>query len=184
MGDQSIVDKTMRSVFGKLPSFFVLLNRKLRFQPALLPFIHARTSLTEVLFKNSFEVNQYVCMYVQFIIRYLVSVSVGNIPYEVSEEKLKEIFSEVGPVLSFKFVRSRQILTRNEFGNNDRWPKSIIYSKNNNTSKTNQNFQSMPTLPMLGTGVRKPGNTRFLTYIMMTRVAEVIFLRKMNRTKG
>lgn len=28
--------------------------------------------------------------------------TVGNIPYEVSEEKLKDIFSEVGPVLSFK----------------------------------------------------------------------------------
>jgi len=30
------------------------------------------------------------------------SVFVGNIPYEATEEKLKEIFSEVGPVLSFK----------------------------------------------------------------------------------
>lgn len=29
--------------------------------------------------------------------------SVGNIPYEATEEKLKEIFSEVGPVLSFKY---------------------------------------------------------------------------------
>lgn len=27
---------------------------------------------------------------------------VGNIPYEATEEKLKEIFSEVGPVLSLK----------------------------------------------------------------------------------
>jgi len=27
---------------------------------------------------------------------------VGNIPYEATEEKLKDIFSEVGPVLSFK----------------------------------------------------------------------------------
>lgn len=35
------------------------------------------------------------------------SVFVGNIPYEVSEEKLKDIFSEVGPVLSFKLVFDR-----------------------------------------------------------------------------
>lgn len=27
---------------------------------------------------------------------------VGNIPYEASEEQLKEIFSEVGPVVSFR----------------------------------------------------------------------------------
>ena len=27
---------------------------------------------------------------------------VGNIPYEATEEKLKEIFSEVGPVISLK----------------------------------------------------------------------------------
>jgi RNA recognition motif-containing protein len=27
---------------------------------------------------------------------------VGNIPYEATEEKLKDIFSEVGPVLSLK----------------------------------------------------------------------------------
>jgi len=32
--------------------------------------------------------------------------SVGNIPYDVSEEKLKDIFNEVGPVLSFKWVSS------------------------------------------------------------------------------
>lgn len=29
-------------------------------------------------------------------------LAVGNIPYEATEEKLKEIFSEVGPVLSLK----------------------------------------------------------------------------------
>jgi len=28
---------------------------------------------------------------------------VGNIPYEATEEKLKDIFSEVGPVISFKY---------------------------------------------------------------------------------
>jgi len=27
---------------------------------------------------------------------------VGNIPYDVTEEKLKDIFSEAGPVVSFK----------------------------------------------------------------------------------
>ena len=36
------------------------------------------------------------------------SVFVGNIPYEVTEEKLKEIFSAVGPVLSFKLVYDRE----------------------------------------------------------------------------
>lgn len=34
--------------------------------------------------------------------------SVGNIPYEATEEKLKDIFSEVGPVLSFKLVFDRE----------------------------------------------------------------------------
>ena len=29
---------------------------------------------------------------------------VGNIPYEASEEQLKDIFSEVGPVVSFRSV--------------------------------------------------------------------------------
>ncbi|XP_071453754.1 cleavage stimulation factor subunit 2 isoform X2 [Hetaerina americana] len=38
----------------------------------------------------------------------LRSVFVGNIPYEATEEKLKEIFSEVGPVLSFKLVYDRE----------------------------------------------------------------------------
>lgn len=28
---------------------------------------------------------------------------VGNIPYEATEEKLKDIFNEVGPVISFKY---------------------------------------------------------------------------------
>lgn len=31
-------------------------------------------------------------------------LSVGNIPYEATEEKLKDIFGEVGQVLSFKWV--------------------------------------------------------------------------------
>lgn len=36
------------------------------------------------------------------------SVFVGNIPYEATEEKLKDIFSEVGTVLSFKLVFDRE----------------------------------------------------------------------------
>uniref|UniRef100_A0A1L8DH99 Putative mrna cleavage and polyadenylation factor i complex subunit rna15 n=1 Tax=Nyssomyia neivai TaxID=330878 RepID=A0A1L8DH99_9DIPT len=36
------------------------------------------------------------------------SVFVGNIPYEATEEKLKEIFSEVGPVISLKLVFDRE----------------------------------------------------------------------------
>lgn len=36
------------------------------------------------------------------------SVFVGNIPYDVTEEKLKDIFSEVGPVVSFKIVYDRE----------------------------------------------------------------------------
>ncbi|XP_075238351.1 cleavage stimulation factor subunit 2 CstF64 [Lycorma delicatula] len=36
------------------------------------------------------------------------SVFVGNIPYEATEEKLKDIFNEVGPVLSFKLVYDRE----------------------------------------------------------------------------
>lgn len=35
-------------------------------------------------------------------------VLVGNIPYEVTEEKLREIFSEVGEVLSLKLVFDRE----------------------------------------------------------------------------
>ncbi|GCB61329.1 hypothetical protein scyTo_0007034 [Scyliorhinus torazame] len=33
---------------------------------------------------------------------------VGNIPYEATEEQLKDIFSEVGPVLSFRLVYDRE----------------------------------------------------------------------------
>ena len=36
------------------------------------------------------------------------SVFVGNIPYEATEEKLKDIFTEVGPVVSFKLVYDRE----------------------------------------------------------------------------
>jgi len=38
----------------------------------------------------------------------LRSVFVGNIPYEATEEKLKDIFSEVGQVASFKLVYDRE----------------------------------------------------------------------------
>ncbi|KAK6627935.1 hypothetical protein RUM43_002177 [Polyplax serrata] len=40
--------------------------------------------------------------------RSMRSVFVGNIPFDLTEEKLKEIFSEVGPVLSFKLVYDRE----------------------------------------------------------------------------
>jgi len=36
------------------------------------------------------------------------SVFVGNIPYEATEESLKEIFSQVGPVVSFRLVFDRE----------------------------------------------------------------------------
>lgn len=35
------------------------------------------------------------------------SVFVGNIPYEATEEQLQEIFSQVGPVMSFRLVFDR-----------------------------------------------------------------------------
>jgi cleavage stimulation factor subunit 2 len=34
----------------------------------------------------------------------MMFISVGNIPYEASEEQLKEIFSDVGPVVSFRLI--------------------------------------------------------------------------------
>lgn len=36
--------------------------------------------------------------------RSLHSVFVGNILYEATEEQLKDLFSEVGPVVSFRLV--------------------------------------------------------------------------------
>ena len=36
------------------------------------------------------------------------SVFVGNIPYEATEEQLKDIFSEVGVVMSFRLVYDRE----------------------------------------------------------------------------
>jgi RNA recognition motif-containing protein len=42
--------------------------------------------------------------YVEGVSKKNIFISVGNIPYEATEEKLKDIFSEVGPVLSFKYV--------------------------------------------------------------------------------
>ena len=40
--------------------------------------------------------------------RSLRSVFVGNIPYEATEEQLKDIFSEVGSVVSFRLVYDRE----------------------------------------------------------------------------
>ena len=31
---------------------------------------------------------------------------VGNIPYELTEDQLTEVFKEVGPVVSFRFVQN------------------------------------------------------------------------------
>lgn len=38
-------------------------------------------------------------------------IVVGNIPYEASEEQLKEIFSDVGPVASFRYLPSFRLQT-------------------------------------------------------------------------
>ena len=35
-----------------------------------------------------------------------VFCAVGNIPYDVTEEMLKEIFSEAGSVVNFRYVRA------------------------------------------------------------------------------
>lgn len=40
--------------------------------------------------------------------RSIRSVFVGNIPYDATEEKLKDIFNEVGPVVSFRLVYDRE----------------------------------------------------------------------------
>lgn len=40
--------------------------------------------------------------------RSLRSVFVGNIPYEATEEQLKDVFCEVGPVVSFRLVYDRE----------------------------------------------------------------------------
>ena len=40
--------------------------------------------------------------------RSLHSVFVGNIPYEATEQQLKDIFSEVGPVVRFRLVYDRE----------------------------------------------------------------------------
>merc|ERR1712180_486246 len=36
------------------------------------------------------------------------SVFVGNIPYEASDDELKDIFGQAGPVLSFRLVYDRE----------------------------------------------------------------------------
>ena len=44
---------------------------------------------------------------IDWLTEYILLISiflVGNIPYDVTEEKLKDIFSEAGPVVSFKYV--------------------------------------------------------------------------------
>lgn len=68
--DQSIMDKSMRSVFGKISRKYASFQNQAA--NLILPTLFSFYKL------------------------------VGNIPYEATEEKLKEIFSEVGPVLSLK----------------------------------------------------------------------------------
>nr|CAH0110429.1 unnamed protein product [Daphnia galeata] len=41
---------------------------------------------------------------------------VGNIPYGVSEDQLKAIFSEAGPVVSFRIVQDRETGRSRGFG--------------------------------------------------------------------
>jgi len=48
--------------------------------------------------------------------RSLRSVLVGNIPREATEDQLKEIFSEVGPVLSFRLVYERETKESKGYG--------------------------------------------------------------------
>lgn len=75
--DQSIMDKSMRSVFGKY-----LANQQ------IVDCLNNKLYLTLLIWLGFFI--------------WFQMFSVGNIPYEATEEKLKEIFSEVGPVISLK----------------------------------------------------------------------------------
>lgn len=85
MTDQSLMDKSLRSVFGELEVkiICVYIKRVHKY------FMH-----------NLILGNRYV----EGVSKKNIFISVGNIPYEATEEKLKDIFSEVGPVLSFKYV--------------------------------------------------------------------------------
>ena len=38
----------------------------------------------------------------------ILDIAVGNIPYEATEEHLREIFGQAGPVLSFRLVYDRE----------------------------------------------------------------------------
>lgn len=38
------------------------------------------------------------------IVLFFFFILVGNIPYELTEDQLTEVFKEVGPVLSFRYV--------------------------------------------------------------------------------
>lgn len=44
------------------------------------------------------------------------SVYVGNIPYSVGEDQLKDIFSQIGPVVSFKIIYDRETGRPKGFG--------------------------------------------------------------------
>ncbi|XP_032476389.1 cleavage stimulation factor subunit 2 isoform X3 [Phocoena sinus] len=45
---------------------------------------------------------------IEEILKRVESILMGNIPYEATEEQLKDIFSEVGPVVSFRLVYDRE----------------------------------------------------------------------------
>lgn len=51
--------------------------------------------------------NIFICFCIIYFLFHFISLLlvflVGNIPYEATEEKLKDIFNEVGPVISFKY---------------------------------------------------------------------------------
>lgn len=70
ISDQSLMDKSMRSVFGEKNYLIIDFS-------------------SSIMIPHNLE----IC---------LLFLTVGNIPYEATEENLKDIFSEVGPVLSFK----------------------------------------------------------------------------------
>lgn len=62
-------------------------------------------------YRNGGLVGLIICGFKQFqILKLRVFIfSVGNIPYEASEEQLKEIFSEVGPVVSFRSAEKKTV---------------------------------------------------------------------------
>jgi hypothetical protein len=85
MTDQSLMDKSLRSVFGELEVKIICVY-------------------TKPVHTNILCIPYFRCSYVEALGKKIIFISVGNIPYEATEEKLKDIFSEAGPVVSFKYV--------------------------------------------------------------------------------